>query len=93
VGRASRRKYEMKKPAAALLTAISTALAMVAAPVILAPAAHATACAAWHGPRITAGGCTDALGHAILLVPAYVGQVPCYTPDGQAYYTPDGDPC
>jgi hypothetical protein len=83
----------MKKQAAALVTAISTALAIVAAPVVFAPPAHATACAAWHGPRVSAGGCTDALGHAVLLVPAYAGEQPCYTPDGQPYYTPDGDPC
>ena len=83
----------MKKPAAALVTAISTAVAMAGAPVVFAPAAHADACAAWHGRHLDAGGCTDALGHAVLLVPAFVGQPPCYTPDGQAYYTPDGDPC
>jgi hypothetical protein len=83
----------MKKLAAALLTAISTALAMAAVPVVVAPPAHADACVAVQGRRITAGGCTDAAGHPVLLVPAYVGQVPCYTPDGQPYYTPDGDPC
>ena len=83
----------MKKLAAALVTAISTVLAMVAAPVVSAPPAHATACAAWHGRHLDAGGCTDALGHAVLVVPAYVGEQPCYTPDGQPYYTPDGDPC
>lgn len=83
----------MKKLTAALVTAISTALAMAAAPVVVAPAAHAEACAAVHGRHIAAGGCTDALGNAILLVPAYAGQVPCYTPDGRPYYTPDGDPC
>ena len=27
------------------------------------------------------------------LVPAYPGEVPCYTPDGQPYYTPGADPC
>jgi hypothetical protein len=37
-------KYEMKKLAAALVTAISTVLAMVAAPVVVATPAHATAC-------------------------------------------------
>jgi hypothetical protein len=44
----------MKKLAAALVTAISTALAM-AAPVVFAPPAHAEACAAVHGRHITAG--------------------------------------
>lgn len=83
----------MKKLAAALVTAISTALAMAAAPVVFAPPAHAEACAAVHGRHITAGGCTDGAGNAILLAPAYVGEAPCYTPDGQPYYTPDGDPC
>jgi hypothetical protein len=83
----------MKKLAAALVTAISTALTMAAAPVVFAPPAHAEACAAVHGRHITAGGCTDGAGNAILLAPAYVGEAPCYTPDGQPYYTPDGDPC
>jgi hypothetical protein len=83
----------MKKLAVTLVSALSTALALVAAPVIVAPAAHADACAAWHGRHLDAGGCTDALGHPVLLVPVYVGQPPCYTADGQAYYTPDGDPC
>lgn len=27
------------------------------------------------------------------LAPAYPGEVPCYTPDGQPYYTPGADPC
>ncbi len=27
------------------------------------------------------------------LVPAYPGEIPCYTPDGQPYYTPGADPC
>jgi hypothetical protein len=79
--------------AAALVTTISIALAMVAAPVVVAPPAHADACAAVHGRRISVGGCTDGAGYSILLAPAYAGQTPCYTPDGQPYYTPDGDPC
>ena len=83
----------MKKLAAALVTAIPTALAMVAAPVAFAPPANATACAAWHGRHLDVGRCPDALGHAVLVVPAYAGEQPCYTPDGQPYYTPDGDPC
>jgi hypothetical protein len=83
----------MKKLAAALVTGILTAMAMAAAPVVFAPAAHAEACAAVHGRHIEAGGCTDALGHAVLLAPVYVGEAPCYTPDGQPYYTPGGDPC
>jgi hypothetical protein len=83
----------MKKLAATLVTVISMALAIAATPVVFAPAAHAEACAAVHGRHIEAGGCTDALGHPVLVVPAYVGEQPCYTPDGQPYYTPDGDPC
>ncbi|AQT82233.1 hypothetical protein B1R94_27755 [Mycolicibacterium litorale] len=27
------------------------------------------------------------------LAPAYPGELPCYTPDGQPYYTPGADPC
>ena len=79
----------MKKLAAALLIA----MALAAAPVVVAPAAHADACVAVHGRHVAAGGCTDGAGRPILLVPVYVGQVPCYTPDGQPYYTPAGDPC
>jgi hypothetical protein len=83
----------MKKLAAALVTGISTALVMAPAPVIVAPAAHATACAARHGRLVTEGGCTDAAGRPAMSAPPYVGQPPCYTPDGVPYWTPDGDPC
>ena len=27
------------------------------------------------------------------LVPAYPGEVPCFTPGGEPYYTPGADPC
>lgn len=27
------------------------------------------------------------------LVPAYPGEIPCYTPSGEPYYTPGADPC
>jgi hypothetical protein len=56
-------------------------------------AAHDGDCAAWHGRHVSAGACTDALGHPVLVVPAYPGEAPCYTPDGEPYYTPNGDPC
>jgi hypothetical protein len=79
----------MKKLAAALLTA----MAMAAAPVVAAPAAPAEPCKAVHTGHIAAGGCTDATGNAVLLVPENAGDKPCYTPDGQPYYTRDGDRC
>ena len=27
------------------------------------------------------------------MAPTYPGELPCYTPDGQPYYTPGADPC
>lgn len=39
----------------------------------------------------------DAVRYAIPydypLAPAFPGEVPCFTPSGQAYYTPGADPC
>lgn len=39
----------------------------------------------------------DAVHYAIPygypLVPAFPGEVPCFTPSGEAYYTPGADPC
>jgi hypothetical protein len=34
-----------------------------------------------------------AIPYGYPVVPAYPGEVPCYTPDGMPYYTPAGDPC
>jgi hypothetical protein len=95
VGRASKKEDEMKKLAAALLTA----LAMAVAPVTIAPVAHADVCAGAHGRHVAAGGCTDVVGDvgaaaiAGATVPYWVGQEPCYSAEGVPYYTPDGDPC
>ena len=86
----------MKKLAAALLTAMATAVA----PVAIAPVAHADICAGAHGRHFAAGGCTNiagdvAVGAAIAAahVPYVPGEVPCYTVEGVPYYTPPGDPC
>jgi len=76
----------MKKPAAALLTA----MAMAAAPVVIAPAAHAEICADAGGRRhLAVGGCTDiadraATGAAIAAAtdPYRPGEEPCYTVEG-----------
>jgi hypothetical protein len=95
VGRASKRKYEMKKLAAALLTA----MAMAVAPVAIAPVAHADVCAGAHGRHVAAGGCTDIAGDVATVAiagatdPYWAGQEPCYSAEGVPYYTPDGDPC
>jgi hypothetical protein len=90
----------MKKLAAALVTAISTALATAAAPVIVAPPAHADACADVHGRHVAAGGCTDpdrwggwALPAYAITVPPPNAPPPCYTPSGEPYWTPPGEPC
>jgi len=86
----------MKLLAAALFTAMATAVA----PVVLAPVADAEICAGAHGRHFAAGGCTHiagdvAVGAAIAASQApYVwGEVPCYTVEGVPYYTPPGDPC
>jgi hypothetical protein len=96
VGRARKRKYEMRKLAAALLTA----MAMAVVPVAIAPAARADICAGAHGRHVGVGGCTNiagdvATGAAIAAAtdPYWPGQEPCYTVEGAPYYTPDGDPC
>ena len=92
----SQEEYEMKKLAAALLTAMATAVA----PVVIAPVADADICAGAHGRHFAAGGCTNiagdvAVGTAIAAshVPYVPGEVPCYTVEGVPYYTPPGDPC
>jgi hypothetical protein len=86
----------MKKLAGALLIG----MAMTAAPVAIAPVAHADICAGAHGRHVGVGGCTNiagdvATGAAIAAAtdPYYVGEEPCFTAEGVPYYTPDGDPC
>jgi hypothetical protein len=90
------RNYEMKKLAAALLTA----MAMAVVPVAIAPVGHAEICAGADGRHFAAGGCSHiagdvAVGAAIAAAdhPYWPGQIPCYTVEGVPYYTPDGDPC
>ena len=86
----------MKKPTAALLTA----MALAAAPLAIAPVAHADVCAGADGRHVAVGGCSHvagdvAAGAAIAGAtdPYYPGEVPCYSVEGVPYYTPDGDPC
>jgi hypothetical protein len=86
----------MKKLAAALLTAMATA----AVPVAIAPAAQADICAGAQGRHVGVGGCTNiagdvATGVAIAAAtdPYVPGEIPCYTVEGEPYYTPPGDPC
>jgi hypothetical protein len=84
-----------------LLVAASLALAGLAAPI--APA-HADVCGAVGGRHVDVGGCTPgiagdaiagaAAGAAIRAADPYIpGEIPCYAPDGQPYYTPPGAPC
>jgi hypothetical protein len=86
----------MKKLAAALLTALATAIV----PCATVPMAHADVCAGANGRHFAAGGCTNvaadvAAGTAIAAAhtPYVMGEVPCYTVEGVPYYTPPGDPC
>ena len=58
VGPAGKRRYEMKKLTAAILTGT----AMVVVPVAIAPVAHADVCAGAHGRHFAAGGCTNIAG-------------------------------
>ncbi len=92
-------KCEMKKLAAALLTA----MAMAAVPAAVAPAAHADVCGDVGGRHVDVGGCTHvgadvAVGAAVAgaddaAAQAAAGQPPCYTPAGVPFYTPAGAPC
>ena len=86
----------MKKLAAVLWAA----MAMVVAPVVIAPTAHADICAGAHGRHVGVGGCTNIVGDvatgaaiAAATDPYVYGEVPCYTVEGEPYYTPPGDPC
>jgi hypothetical protein len=86
----------MKKLAAALLTST----AMAALPFAVAPAAQADVCAGAHGRHIGVGGCTHIAGDVVAgeaiaaaTEPYIPGEIPCYTVEGEPYYTPPGDPC
>jgi hypothetical protein len=86
----------MKKLAAVLCTA----MAMVGAPVVIAPTADADICAGARGRHVGVGGCTNIVGDvatgaaiAAATDPYVYGEVPCYTVEGVPYYTPPGDPC
>ncbi|MDT5010948.1 MAG: hypothetical protein QOH57_2565 [Mycobacterium sp.] len=86
----------MKKLAAAL----AVGMAMAVVPVAVAPAADADICAGARGRHVGVGGCTNivgdvATGAAIAAAndPYIPGEVPCYTVEGEPYYTPPGDPC
>jgi hypothetical protein len=86
----------MKKLAAAL----AVGMAMAVVPVAVTPAADADICAGARGRHVGVGGCTNivgdvATGAAIAAAndPYIPGEVPCYTVEGEPYYTPPGDPC
>lgn len=89
----------MKKFSAAMVAA----LAMGAAPLFIAPAAQADVCGDVGGRHVSVGGCTDvagdvATGAAVAgaddaAAQAAAGQPPCYTPEGEPYYTPGDAPC
>jgi hypothetical protein len=83
-----------------LAATLLIALGMAAAPVAIAPVAHADICAGADGRHVAVGGCTHiagdvATGAAIAAAtdPYFPGESPCYTVEGVPYYTPDGDPC
>ena len=86
----------MKKLAAVLFAAMG----MAVVPVVIAPVADADICAGAHGRHVGVGGCTNiagdvATGVAIAAAtdPYIPGEIPCYTVEGEPYYTPPGDPC
>jgi hypothetical protein len=86
----------MKKLAAVLMTAASLAVV----PVFIAPAAQADICAGARGRHVGVGGCTNVVGDvatgaaiAAATDPYIPGEIPCYTVEGEPYYTPPGDPC
>jgi hypothetical protein len=82
-----------------LVAVLFTASAMAVVPVAVAPAADADVCAAGGGRHFSVGGCTNIAGDAAAVaiaaqhVPYVPGEIPCYTADGVAYYTPPGQPC
>ncbi len=89
----------MKSRAGLLLAA----LALSFVPVAVAPAAQADVCGDVGGRHVDVGGCTHiagdiAVGAAVATDDDAAAQVaaglpPCYTPQGQPYYTPAGAPC
>jgi hypothetical protein len=86
----------MKKLTAALMTAAAVAVV----PVAIAPAAQADICAGARGRHVGVGGCTNIVGDVATGVaiaaatdPYIPGEIPCYTVEGEPYYTPPGDPC
>src|SRR5260370_40947548 len=86
----------MKKLAAVLMTAAAVAVV----PVAIAPSAQADICAGARGRHVGVGGCTNVAGDVATGVaiaaatdPYIPGEIPCYTGEGEPYYTPPGDPC
>jgi hypothetical protein len=83
---------------------VSAGLGLGTVAVPVAPTAHADVCGSVGGRHVDVGGCTPgitgdvvagaAAGAAVRAVDPYVpGEIPCYAPDGQPYYTPPGAPC
>ena len=81
-----------------ITAAVFAALAMAAAPVVVAPAANAEVCGGVAGRHVAVGGCTHIVGDVAEGVALAndddwaaqesAGQIPCYTPSGVPYYTP-----
>jgi len=86
----------MTKTTIMLLAAAGMAVGSIA----VAPAAGAEICSSPDGARFTMGLCADIpddqnAGDAIesSMLPYSLGEVPCFTIEGTAYYTPPGQPC
>jgi hypothetical protein len=83
----------------AVLAAVPAVIATIQTPGV----SRADVCADAGGRHVDVGGCTDvatdvAVGVAVAgddeaAAQAAAGQPPCYTPTGQAYYTPGDAPC
>jgi hypothetical protein len=92
----------MRKLTAKLLVAAALAVVPLAAPVALAPGAHADQCAD-DGDHHNLGTCTDIAGDIAMGAPVAeaddaaaqeaAGQPPCYSPGGVPFYTPGPQPC
>ena len=86
-----------------LTVVLFSALAMAAAPLVVAPSATAEVCGGVAGRHVAVGGCTHIVGDVAAGVALAndddwaaqerAGQPPCYTASGVPYYTPGSDPC
>ncbi|MCG5432401.1 hypothetical protein LV457_08850 [Mycobacterium sp. MYCO198283] len=85
----------MKKFAAVLAMAAGAAVI----PVAVAPAAQADVCAGAGARHFAIGGCSNVAADEAAVaieaqhIPYVPGELPCYTVEGVAYFTPPGQPC